>query len=242
MNNRLKMSVCGTVRARVRSYTSSAVPSARPSNVDFVWFNHQSHATYLDHGQIYTAWFASLSKPDRDQSAGGPLLSALVCPKKSRAHQGNNKGKTKETTSLLLRRGHEGGSGEELSSPSARTRLAFSVLSTSLLPLPKLPLRRLALDVSLLFSRFRARFPTSVVDRRSRIARPYRPSAKRSLILNRSSPVPVFLRASAHRILLGLPVGAVLEEVLPSLSPIWASPAPRGGPILSPLHYCPVRL
>jgi hypothetical protein len=56
--------------------------------------------------------------------------------------------------------------------------------------------------------------PTPVVRRRPRIARVYRSSVKRSRILKRVFPLPVFFRTSVQGLLLRLPARTVLEQVL----------------------------
>jgi hypothetical protein len=60
-------------------------------------------------------------------------------------------------------------------------------------------------------------------------------STKRSQNLKRSSPLPVSSHLRPQDFLLALPVGAVLEEMLPCLGSVRAPPAPGGGPDLHPL-------
>jgi len=76
--------------------------------------------------------------------------------------------------------------------------------------------------------------PASVVERKSKIGWLQCSSAKRSRILNRPLPLPVSLPTAAHRILLTFPVRTELEEMLPRLSPVRASPAFSSGLLLRP--------
>jgi hypothetical protein len=173
--------------------------------------------------------------------------SALACPKyRSRARQGNDlvKGKKKKGIASLCPTPHP---SKPWKRGWGRPEANLSLLRHPLgLPPPRLPLRSSHSGASLWTSSSTSvGFRTASPHRYSRIASLHRSSINRSRSLNWSFPLSVSLRTSAHGIfccafhgpqnsLLCLLVGAILEEMLSSLHPVWAPPALGGGSVFSP--------
>jgi hypothetical protein len=78
-----------------RQMTTAAADQSRTLDVDHKAASpvfllcHQSHATYLDHGNTQSTVLSARCDC---------LPSDLACPEKSRAHLGNNRGRTNEST------------------------------------------------------------------------------------------------------------------------------------------------
>jgi len=86
--------VVGSVSASAMVFSSSKVrgPSA------FLLFCHQSRATYLDHGDVHTVRLLSTVRPRPRLVCRWPVVAPLCPPPgKGMVHQGDYKGKTKES-------------------------------------------------------------------------------------------------------------------------------------------------
>ena len=197
--------------------------------------------------RLWRCTFDQFQSAVRAMAARCKLPFALR-PGLSQEDMKRTKRKTKERTReietrplALFRRCHERGRGE-------KQRL-FLTIGTQLLPPPFSSSHSLRSwsshsDTSLLaFSSAGTSLSTSIVERKSsscRLAAPHIGEDPEVLDLEPALSPPASLpHICLQDLLLGLPFGPCLEEVVPCLCPARAPPALSGGPALRPVQVLP---